>query len=148
MAQGGLPSLPPVVLKAVVVFAALVVLWLLIRAFIRWRYKARRRKRLRQVEERERRAAEKKAAQRPPVIQVSEPRQTAGREPAAPQLSDLWSVLPPAVSPSARTASCLLYTSKHSPYPAKIHFTRCVQRNGDLSGVMRVICLLYTSRCV
>ena len=71
VAQGGLPSLPPVVLKAVVVFAALVVLWLLIRAFIRWRYKARRRKRLRQVEERERRAAEKKAAQRPPVIPVS-----------------------------------------------------------------------------
>ena len=105
VAQGGLPSLPPVVLKAVVVFAALVVLWLLIRSFIRWRYKARRRKRLRQVEERERRAAEKKAAQRPPVIQASEPRQTAGREPAAPQLSDLWSVPPPAVSPSARTAS-------------------------------------------
>ena len=105
VAQGGLPSLPPVVLKAVVVFAALVVLWLLIRSFIRWRYKARRRKRLRQVEERERRAAEKKAAQRPPVIQASEPQQTAGQEPAAPQLSDLWSVPPPAVSPSARTAS-------------------------------------------
>ena len=69
-AQGGLPSLPPVVLKAVVVFAALVVLWLLIRSFIRWRYKARRRKRLRQVEERERRAAEKKAAQRLSLIHI------------------------------------------------------------------------------
>lgn len=105
VAKDGLPSLPPVVIKAIVIFAALVVLWLFVRTLVRWRYKARRRKRLRQVEERERRAAEKKAAQRPPVIQAVDQSPPCRQEPAAPQLSDLWSVPPPAVSPSSRTAS-------------------------------------------
>ena len=104
VAKGGWFSLPPVVLKAGIVFAALVVLWLLIRTWIRWRYKARRHKRLRQVEERERRAAEKKAAQRPPVIRAPEPPPPVRQEPASPQLSNLWSVPTPAVSPSTRTA--------------------------------------------